>query len=250
MLTHRSRSVVEAARLHRARERRARGETLIEGPHLLQEALSAGAHVSRVFFAEDDAGAGAALEAGLEVLVVDARALQRLAGTDSPRGPVAVAAIPPEAPPSREGMLVSWAVSDPGNVGTMIRTASAFGWGFGYAAGSADPWSPKVLRAGVGRQFSMPVSEVPDVGFLRSLGLSPWATVVAGGTSLHDVTGGPFAILVGEEAAGLPETIVSACEGAITIDMPGGVESLNASVAAGIVVHWLSKHGGKPGERV
>lgn len=245
-LTHRSNTVVEASRLHRARDRKERGETLIEGPHLLDEALRAGTEINRVFFAEDDPGLVAARQAGLETFTVDERGLARIAGTETPRGPIAVVAIPPESTtPRPQRLLVSWGVSDPGNVGTMIRTAAAFGWGFGYADGTADPWSPKVLRSAAGFQFTTWIGRIGSVEELRNSGHSPIATVVRGGEDLSRVEAGKVAVLVGEEASGLPRAIVELCDASLTIPMPGATESLNAGVAAGIVVYALSKSSGE-----
>jgi RNA methyltransferase, TrmH family len=231
--------VVEAARLHRARERRKTGTTLIEGPHLLEEAVKAGADIQQIFALEGDADTSdLAGHLGLEPTLVDDPALKRLAGTETPRGPVAVVAIPEPTGLEDQNLLVSWGVSDPGNVGTMIRTARAFGWGFGYTEGTADPWSPKVLRSGAGNQFGTTLTPVSGIGALE--GWSLIATVVAGGESPSDLGPGKWALIIGEESAGLPAEVVSACDHSVTISMPGGAESLNAAVAAGILVYAIS----------
>lgn len=234
-------AVVSASRLHRARHRRETGLTLIEGPHLLEEALAAGVVPTQVFAAVDDAATVAiATRADLEVIPVDHRALGRLAGTETPRGPVAVIGIPADRVDRARSILVAWGVSDPGNVGAVVRVAAAFGWGFASTPGAADPWSPKALRAGAGGQFRTPVVRVESMD-----GLDAWdtvATVPAGGTALDSLADGPWAVLIGEEALGLPESVAAACAHQVTIPMPGGIESLNAAVAAGIVVYELSKY--------
>lgn len=249
--THRSQVVVDASRLHRARERRERGQTLIEGPHLLEEAVKAGAEVRTVFVVADDTvGRDAVRSIGLEPVVVDERALRRLAGTETPRGPIAVVGIPPESTLESANLLVSWGMSDPGNVGTMIRVAAAFGWSFGYTEGTADPWSPKVLRSAAGTQFSVGITMLNGIADLRLSGHSPVATVVGGGEPPEGLGKGRWAVLIGEEASGLPLDVVEACDREITIAMPGGAESLNAAVAAGIVTYAISKRSGERGERV
>ena len=234
--THRAKSVVEAARLHRARDRRERGLTLVEGQPLLEDVVAAGAVVRETFGVEPDTP---------EVITVDERALARLAGTESPRGPVAVVEIPVEWLDRSRNVLVSVGVSDPGNVGTMIRTAAAFGWGFAYMEGSADPWAPKTIRAGAGGQFQTPVSRI---GSLSELG--EWATVAAvvrDGDPPSQVTTRPVALLIGEEAKGLDQWVVDVADHRLTITTPGPTESLNAAVAAGIAVYELSK-GSSQGE--
>ena len=139
------------------------------------------------------------------------------------------------------GALVSWGVSDPGNVGTLVRTAAAFGWAFGFTPGTADPWSPKVLRAGAGAQFRAWPIPVSTVDALTGAGYDAVAMVVEGGQPVDRLGTGRYAVLVGEEAAGLPHDVVEQAATRVTIPMPGGTESLNAAVAAAIVVYELSK---------
>lgn len=246
---HRSRPVVEAARLHRARHRTDTGRTLIEGPILLVEALRAG-HLPHVAFAAtDDADSRALAEShDFRLVLVDDRALERLAGTSTPRGPVAVIDIPPPLPMSDAGALVAWSVGDPGNVGTMIRIAAAFGWNFGFSDDSASPWSPKVLRAGAGAQFGVSMTAFSTPAELEALGFSVVAAVVKGGTPPDALVDGRHAVLVGDEAHGLPAEIVDAAAHRVTIPMPGGFESLNAAVASGIVVYALTDMGPGNGE--
>jgi TrmH family RNA methyltransferase len=210
--------------------------TLVEGQPLLADVVAAGAVVRETFGVEPDTP---------EVITVDERALARLAGTESPRGPVAVVEIPVEWLDRSRNVLVSVGVSDPGNVGTMIRTAAAFGWGFAYMEGSADPWAPKTIRAGAGGQFQTPVSRI---GSLSELG--EWATVAAvvrDGDPPSQVTTRPVALLIGEEAKGLDQWVVDVADHRLTITTPGPTESLNAAVAAGIAVYELSK-GSSQGE--
>lgn len=235
---------MDAARLHRARVRHQRGQTLVEGPHLVEEAVKAELTVSAVFVhVHDERGADLALRAGLEPLLVDAAALKRLAGTESPRGPVAVVQIPEERLNAEKDLLVSWGVSDPGNVGSLLRIAWAFDWGYAYTPNSADPWSPKALRAGAGGQLHVPVARIENLAELDAW--TTVATVVTGGERLVRPAPGPVAVLVGEEAAGLPGEVVSSADVRLSVPMPGNAESLNAAVAAGIVVNRLTKGGGE-----
>jgi RNA methyltransferase, TrmH family len=234
--------VVEAARLHRARERKQTGLTLIEGPHLLEEAIHYGAEIREIFALEtDETTRDLPGHLGIEVSLVDQPALKRLAGTDTPRGPIAVVVTPESVEVGERNLLVSWGVSDPGNVGTMIRIARAFGWGFGYTEGTSDPWSPKVLRSAAGNQFATPLVAIADLAQIRSMGLDPVATVLNGGVEPGSLDGGRCAVLIGGEAAGLPDEVVGASRISVTIPMPGGAESLNAAVAAGILVYEISQ---------
>lgn len=205
---------------------------------MLADVVAAGGKVVQSF----------ALDPEDAAIPVDERALSRLAGTKSPRGPVAVVEIPVERLDPGRDLLVSVGVSDPGNLGTMIRTAASFGWGFAYTEGSADPWAPKSIRAGAGGQFQTPVAPLESLDQL-----SHWiivAAVVRDGVPPHEVTGRPVALLVGEEAHGLDPAIVAAAAHRLTIPMTGPTESLNAAVAAGIAVYELSKPGEPDGDGV
>ncbi len=240
--SHRNTRVVEAARLHRARHRKQDARTLIEGPNLLTAAIESGTTPEILFALPDDGlSETKAVLHDIELVRVDEAAMKRLAGTESPRGPVGVVSIPEQIELDGEGLIVSWGVSDPGNVGTLIRTAGAFGWGFAYTVGTADPWSPKVLRSGAGAQFSVTCGPVSKVEEVSQLGYTTVASEVSGGTELSSFPEGRYALVVGEEASGLPDDVVAAADMTVTIPMSGATESLNVSIAAGIIVYALSK---------
>jgi TrmH family RNA methyltransferase len=240
--SHRNPRVVEAARLHRVRERRATGKTILEGPGVLAEALAAGVSPDVVFaLPEDEVTAQLARNHGFELILVESTALGRVTGTATPRGPAAVIAVPAPVPPTGRDMIVAWGLSDPGNVGTLIRTAAAFGWEFGYTTGTADPWAPKVLRAGAGGHFRLAISPVESIQTLEDAGLTTVAMVVGGGVSPDALGSGSHALLVGEEALGLPADVIEQSAHKVSIPMLGGMESLNAAMAAGIMIYELSK---------
>ncbi len=223
-------------RLRRARERHATGHTILEGPRLLDAALAAGVVPEVVFIAEDDAVP--AVDA--DVIEVTDNVLEAIAPTETPRGPITVIAVPDAAPLVAAPTVVLWEVATPGNVGTLIRTAAAFGWNV-TMHGGADPWSPKVLRAGAGAHFLVPISEADGIGALWAAGLTPVATVSTGGVPPAAFeTSIPVALLIGNEAHGLPQAVVDACEAALSIPIEG-LESLNAAVAGSIAMYELSR---------
>lgn len=244
--THRAKSVVDAARLHRAIDRRQRGLTLVEGPELLADVTAAGARLVEWFALEGSAPVD--VPGQTPATPVDERALSRLSGTRTPRGPIGVVEIPVEWMDRSKSLVVSVGVSDPGNVGTMIRTAAAFGWGFAYMEGSADPWSPKTVRAGAGGQFQTAVARVGSIAELDH-----WVSVAAvpkGGSAPSAISDRPVAVLIGEEASGLDDWVIAAADHRMTITTPGITESLNAAVAAGIAVYALSDEAGGEHHRV
>lgn len=237
----RNRMVVEAGRLHGARYRKSSHRTLIEGPHLVTEAMAAGVAIERTFVPDDDPQS----QQWPSPVLVDERVMARIAGTETPRGPVSVIAIPGWDPvPAGRHLLVLWEVGDPGNVGTMIRTAAAFGLGIVIAPGTADPWSPKVLRAGAGGHFRTTISSIRTVADLPDHRLA--ATVVDGGVDPASLGDGPWALLMGSEPHGLAAELIGAADQLVTIPMPGGVESLNAAVAAAILAYVVTTGSGRP----
>jgi TrmH family RNA methyltransferase len=221
-------AVTAATRLHRSRHRRDTRRTLIEGPSVVAEALAGGAIVHEIYVLESDT---APVAWGGPTRWVSEAVLRTLAGTETPRGPVAVISIPAGAIPTSRPLLVAWGVSDPGNCGTLIRSAAAFGSGYVAGPGSADSWSPKVLRSAAGGHFHTSVGAIESIRELASIELI--GTVAGGGGAPGPVSAGE-ALLIGSEAHGLPPAVVAACSRVVTIPMPGGTESLNAAVAGSI----------------
>ncbi len=233
--------MVAADRLRRAKGRKESGLTLVEGPHLLADLVRFGVPITTIFAAPDDETAAAlAVEAGAELLLVDDQALRRVADTENPRGPVTVIAIPPSRA-ALGSVVVLWDLRDPGNAGTVIRSAAAFGFGVVVAGHSVDVWSPKTIRAGGGGHFATPIEVAPGltVDELRARGLVTVATVGSGGVGPDQIPNGPVAIIVGNEAHGLPEELAGAADHRFTIPMPGGTESLNAAAAASIALYAI-----------
>jgi TrmH family RNA methyltransferase len=227
-------AVVAAARLHRSRHRRIEGETLVEGPQVVAEAIGSGAAIRRLFGLDEPESHALAAAAGIALTGVTRSVLSRIAGTDSPRGPVAVVAIPDPVIATDRPLLITWGVSDPGNCGTLVRSAAAFGYGYASGPGSADVWSPKVVRSAAGGHFRAPIGVVDDLDAVSGFRLV--GTVVDGGLEPGALRPGD-ALLVGSEAHGLPPEVTERCDRLVTIPMPGGAESLNAAVAGSIIAY-------------
>jgi TrmH family RNA methyltransferase len=132
-------------------------------------------------------------------------------------------------------VLALWQVSDPGNVGTLLRTADAFGAGVSLSPECADPTGPRALRASAGAIFRVPLVAWDDLPERKV------ALVAHGGEPLADAPlGHPLAILLGSEREGLPEELVTINHKA-TIGLPGEAESLNVAAAGAIVLYELSR---------
>jgi TrmH family RNA methyltransferase len=169
--------------------------------------------------------------------------LRRLSTLKTPTGPVGV--FPFVDLPA--GTLLAAAtrvvllhgVQDPGNVGTVIRSAHAFEAGVALSKGCADLYNPKTVRATMGSIFHAPVArELDSLRFLlgaRSLGFTPVAAIPGAGDSPRSLPGGRILIVVGAEGSGLPDEVVEASE--IRVTIPSRAASLNAAIAASILLY-------------
>ena len=188
--------------------------------------------------------------AGTEVMEVSEKDFRSAAETESPQGVLAVGEIPSRSLDTLDiaakcRVIVLDGVQDPGNVGTIVRTAAALGATATIALpGTVDLWNPKVIRSSMGAQFQHPAlhaswEEVQR--FLDRHGIELWAAD-AGGTEL--VGGGApprLAIVVGNEGSGLSTTTRSAARRIVSLPIASSVESLNVAVATGIILYELRK---------
>lgn len=244
--------LVQRARLL-ARDRKERAESglaHLEGIRLAEEALIAGIHIEYALYmdglAERERGA-ALLEALLRrrtpLYRCSPEALTRAADTETPQGIVAVFR-PREWRLEDIGpglIVVLDNLQDPGNLGTVVRSLEALGGAGLVVAGGVDPFNPKVIRSAMGSLFRLPVvrSEIePALAALRAGG-RPVYVADAGGTLAPwtaDLSGS-VAIVIGNEGAGPSETARRLADGVISIPMPGPAESLNAGVAASLLIY-------------
>ena len=246
--------------LARRRGRERRGLALAEGIRLVEEALAAGTPVrgAAISPALEGTPRGQALklalsEQGIHLVEVPPAELDALADTEHPQGVVAV--VEPrvwslaDVPISPVGVVLALdAVHDPGNVGTMLRTALGLGAaGVVALKGTAELTNPKVLRGSMGAAFRLPaVSADADafLGWAAERGIEIWVAAVDG----EPVSGHgkrparpPLALVLGNEGAGVSATIAAAARRRVSIPLVPGVESLNVAVAAGILLHEVMR---------
>jgi RNA methyltransferase, TrmH family len=213
---------------------------------VVAEAVAARAPVVTVFALEGDAAAvDLAASCGARLLMVTEAVLGRLSTTTEPQSPVAIMTIPAPSLPETGRLLVPWGVGDPGNCGTLIRSAAAFGYGYAAGPGTAATWSPKVVRAGAGAHFRTTVGTVEALDALRA-GRRPLYAAVAEGGSPPGPLPPDAAVLIGNESTGLDAAAVDGADELVTIPMVGGTESLNAAVA-GSIIAYLGAAGDAPG---
>lgn len=243
-------TVLRLRELKNAKARRESGLFLVEGEVMIREALGCGLHLAEAVYDESRAALAAELEAGgLRALPVTRSLLESICDTKTPQGIVAAFEIPSpmpfEALPNR--IVALDGVQDPGNVGTIWRTADAAGFqALLLGAGSADPLSPKVQRAAMGSGFRLPFCHSPALDetllALRASGYRVFASDLSGADFYaREDAGERFVLVIGNEARGISEAVRSAADCRVKLPMRGGAESLNAAVAAGIMMYELMR---------
>ena len=248
----------EVARLRAlARERRARheaGRFIVEGVKLVNEVLASDPIVYEAYADVEWAPTPEfehALDADdVELTIVSSRGIERIASTNSPQPVVAEVKMPAATwsdLPRDASVLVAVDINDPGNVGTLARSAVAAGFDAVVCLGdTADPFAPKVIRSSAGALFAVPIIIERDVAVgldaLRDQGITRF------GTRMHDATAcdqtaltGSVALVLGSEAHGLGSEHVAGIDQWLSIPMPGQTESLNVAMAGTILTYEVAR---------
>ena len=218
---------------------------LVESPKMVQEALASGLKVNAVLLREDLAG-NFDLPAGIPAFVLPGHVFNSISETKTPQGVAAVLdlEIKPAAGPR---LLALDGVQDPGNVGTIIRTADAAGFsGILFSRECADLFSPKVLRATMGSVFrlgfSFPPSLPESLEALKKKGYSVLSSQLDGEPFYERSQIAPsFVLVIGNEGNGVSDEVKAVATHRLCLPMSGGAESLNAAVAAGIMMYDLTR---------
>ncbi|NTV89170.1 MAG: RNA methyltransferase [Clostridiales bacterium] len=246
--------VKEVKSLKNSRDRQEKGLFFIEGTKSFGEALNSGAEIQYVVISDgllEAFGCDNALWLSRvkgEVYCVPDKLFESISDTESPQGILAVLKNEKKFVSeiqNKNGLyMILDEVRDPGNLGTIIRTADAAGFsGVIVSKGCADIYNPKVLRATMGSIFHIPIYHCGEdelsgaLKHLENMGIMLLASHLEGSKSIYDMdlTKGT-AIIVGNEASGISETAVKAAAYLVSIPMAGRAESLNAAVAAGIMM--------------
>jgi TrmH family RNA methyltransferase len=227
------------------------GLVAIEGEHLLEEALRSGM-VFKTVFVSEGRQVPRSVPRGVEVLRLTDEIFESVVETQSPQG-LAALLVPPvrvleDVMVGAPLLLVAAGLQDPGNLGTLVRSAEAFGAsGVLTTPGTVSAWNQKALRASAGSIFRMPVLSV-DAAALAGLKARGVRLLAAVGEDAYGVTAageasfvGACAVMIGNEGQGLAEEWMELADGQVTIPCPGRVESLNAAVAGSLLLYEASR---------
>jgi TrmH family RNA methyltransferase len=222
------------------RFRRGEGRALLEGPHLVAALLQAGIKPVCVVVSEaSDEERQLAAGSGAEVVEVSRAVMKAVCDAETPQGIAAEIEIPKPRLTKADSVFLE-GIQDAGNVGAIIRTSAAFGIGsILLDSACADPWSPKVLRAGAGGHFALSIQVVPDLA--KELAIFPGTllcTVATGGRGLDAVgRAGRLGWVFGSEGRGLSAGALDEADLKITVPIAPGTESLNVAATAAVCLY-------------
>ena len=242
--------------LHRRKGREESGEFLVEGMRQAEDLLASRVvpRLALISPSLEDTARGRNLAARVRettaAVDVSDTELGRLATTETTQGIVLVASIPRvtlgEVPLHERALVVVLdAVQDPGNFGTIVRSADAFGAALIVALpGTVDPWNPKAVRSAAGASLRIPIVETTIdavLEHLRAHGALLLGADMAGESVEQVRHDGPVALALGNEGAGLGAAVRAVCDRLVSVPISGAAESLNVGVAAGILMYLLSR---------
>lgn len=242
----------ELARDPRARRRLRRA--ILEGEHLVAACLESGRALEALILSKSGAArtgfAALAKRSGNAPVILADAVFRSMVETESPTGIAAEIAIPDRKPDlqAASGCVLLEGIQDAGNVGTILRSAAAFGIRHAVLGrGCADAWSPKVLRSGMGAHFAVEIQENADLAAaIERFGGIVACTVPRGGIALSRANlSGRIGWLLGAEGRGVSDALAARVNLKVTIPMPGSAESLNVAAAAAICFYELSTRGAR-----
>jgi TrmH family RNA methyltransferase len=245
MITSLQNEKVKLARMLQgsARARRKAGQIVLEGVRLVRDAVQAGQRPEFALYTlnlRDEGLLKALVSVGIEPLPVSEAVMRHISDTQQPQGTLAVFPLPrPALPPHPQHVLILDSIRDPGNLGTILRTAAAAGVDLVLLSPACvDAYNPKALRGGMGAHFRVPVVEMnwDEIGRVGA-GLHIYMADSSGQTRYDSVDwSGRWGVIIGGEAHGAGDEARQLAQVTINIPMTGDTESLNAAVAAGVIL--------------
>lgn len=247
MITRDNKSVKLALKLRTKKHREAEGKYLVEGIRFIEEAIKEGI-VDFILFSEKlftTSDPERAMAIDCNKFEIEDELLRELCGTENPQGIVAVVSKTDYDfdDIKNDFVIIADGIQDPGNLGTIIRTADAAGAGAVFITkGTVDVYNDKTLRATMGSIFHIPIIFGEDFNelsnTLKEMGYSLFAASLEGSKYIYDCNfENKTAIIIGNEANGIPAEHMEAVTQKIKIPMPGRAESLNAAAATAVIVY-------------
>ncbi|MCD8785899.1 TrmH family RNA methyltransferase [Staphylococcus gallinarum] len=233
--------VKNANKLKKKKDRDKTGQALIEGYHLIEEAYQSKLTIKQLFIVDTSRISSDLIEYAEEVFEINLKVAEALSGTVTPQGFFAVIEKPNYETTTAKQVLLIDRIQDPGNLGTLIRTADAAGIDLiVLEKGTADPYQDKVLRASQGSVFHLPIIIDSLESFIDSFDGPVYGTALEEAVSFHEISAKDhFALLLGNEGEGVSQQLLAQTTQNLTIPIYGKAESLNVAIAGSILIYHL-----------
>ncbi|GEQ04840.1 RNA methyltransferase [Staphylococcus gallinarum] len=233
--------VKNANKLKKKKDRDKTGQALIEGYHLIEEAYQSKLTIKQLFIVDTSRISSDLIEYAEEVFEINLKVAEALSGTVTPQGFFAVIEKPNYETTTAKQVLLIDRIQDPGNLGTLIRTADAAGIDLiVLEKGTADPYQDKVLRASQGSVFHLPIIIDSLESFIDSFDGPVYGTALEEADSFHEISAKEhFALLLGNEGEGVSQQLLAQTTQNLTIPIYGKAESLNVAIAGSILIYHL-----------
>ncbi len=227
------------AKLHTRKDRKKAQQFLVEGYHLVEESVKSGLEVETILSVNPDDISEEMVEASKEQYQITFKIAEKLSQTESPQGIYAVCNMPQHELADFKQLVYLDRIQDPGNVGTIIRTADAAGYdGVVISKGTVDIYNDKVLRASQGSVFHLPVIEADFSEVKADFGGKVYGTSLKNGRNYKEVEAADaFILVLGNEGQGVDEQILAETDDNLFVPIYGRAESLNVAVCAGILMY-------------
>lgn len=241
-------TIKQYAKLHKKKYREQAGSFLVEGLHLVEEAWNSDWQVEAIIIQEDFTSH---LEIPTEIItLVSENVMQYLSNTKTPQGIIAIVKMQEPVLQKKNRYVLLDAIQDPGNLGTIIRTADAAGFdAVVLGDGTVDVFNDKVIRASQGSIFHLPILQKELIDYTKTLqaeGVHVWASTLEKAAPIGTVSiPDKVALIVGNEGNGIASELLEQADQRVHIPIYGQAESLNVSVATGIMLYQIAGVCGK-----
>ena len=233
--------IKKVAALHQVKHRAAAQQFIAEGVRVCSTLIKAGNKPHALYVTENMVETARTLVPEKMMVQVDPHVMEKISTATTPSGMLGVFAIPPQPKTEQLGAgIVLAQIADPGNMGTLIRSAAAMNVQSIVVVEGADPWSPKVVQASAGTIGMVDIFAWSWQQLIANKGnIKLCALVIAGGKRPEEISFENTLLVVGSEAHGIPQDWLADCDEKVTLPMPGKVESLNAAVAGSIALYVM-----------
>lgn len=230
--------VKELDKLKNAKDRKQQGKFLAEGVRTCGTLLSAELELLQIYATQQMSDIAAGMAQPNKITIVSDSVMNKISASTNPSGLICLFKIPTYTNLTLHSGIVLANITDPGNMGTLIRSAAAMGIKTVIVVEGTDPWGPKVIQASAGTIGQVDVFQFTWQQLIENKGyLKLCALVVSSGKNPNEIEFKDVLLVVGNEANGLPENWLKNCDEKMRIPMQGNVESLNAAIAGSIALY-------------